>query len=150
MLQLIRTDSENSDFQKLVILLDKELAIVDGDDHAFYSQFNKIDNLKQVILAYEGETVMGCGAIKEFSENTMEIKRMYVLKDQRGKGIASKIVTELENWTKELGFKKCILETGKKQVDAVNLYIKNKYQQIPNYAQYAEVEASICFEKILV
>jgi putative acetyltransferase len=150
MLQLIRTDSENSDFQKLVLLLDKELAIVDGDDHAFYSQFNKIDKLKQVILAYEGETVLGCGAIKEFEENTMEIKRMYVLKDQRGKGIASKIVTELENWTKELGFKKCILETGKKQVDAVNLYIKNKYQQIPNYAQYAEVEASICFEKILV
>ncbi|MCF8425202.1 MAG: GNAT family N-acetyltransferase [Bacteroidia bacterium] len=150
MIELIRTDSGNSDFIKLAALLDKELAFIDGEEHGFYDQFNKIDAIKYVLLAFEEGEAVGCGAIKELSPNAMEIKRMYVLKDQRGKGIASKIVIELENWTKELGFQKCRLETGKKQVDAIALYVKNKYQIIPNYGQYIGIENSVCFEKNLL
>jgi len=47
----------------------------------------------------------------------------------------------------ELGYEKCILETGKKQPEAIALYKKNGYKLIPNYGQYAEVENSVCFEK---
>jgi len=55
----------------------------------------------------------------------------------------------LENWAKELGFTKAILETGTKQHEAINLYRKHSYSQIPNYGQYADLETSICFVKNL-
>jgi putative acetyltransferase len=149
MITLERTNSENRDFVELVKLLDKALAIVDGKDHAFYSQFNKIDNIRYVIVAYEDEKAVGCGAVKEFGQDTMEVKRMYVSPENRKKGIASEILNELEKWAHELSYGKCILETGKRQYEAIGLYKKSGYKLIPNYGQYANVENSLCFEKIL-
>ncbi len=149
MYQIKRTDSDNSDFQKLVIELDKDLAIRDGEDHAFFAQFNKIAAIKHVVLAYENDVAVGCGAIKEYEETVMEVKRMFVPLEKRGKGIASIVLGELESWAKGLGYKKCILETGKKQPEAIRLYEKNNYQLIKNYGQYADVESSVCFEKLL-
>lgn len=144
---IIRTNSDNRDFIELVKLLDAELAIADGEDHVFYSQFNKIDKIRYVILAYENEKPVGCGAIKDYGENAMEIKRMFVSPARRNKGIASKILSELEIWASELSYNKCILETGKRQPDAIGLYKKNGYKRIPNYGQYTGVENSVCFEK---
>jgi len=72
---------------------------------------------------------------------------MYTLPEFRGKGIATKVLIELEKWTKELGYEKCILETGKKQPEAIALYKKNGYELIPNFGQYAGVDNSICFKK---
>jgi putative acetyltransferase len=149
MIKLKRTNSENRDFIELVKLLDAALAIVDGKDHAFYSQFNKIDNIRYVIVAYIDDKAVGCGAIKEYGQDTMEVKRMYVSPENRKKGIASQILKELEDWTFELSCKKCILETGKRQNEAIGLYKKSGYRLIPNYGQYAEVENSLCFEKKL-
>jgi GNAT superfamily N-acetyltransferase len=147
MYTLKRTNSKNFDFQNLVKELDKDLAIRDGEEHDFFSQFNTIDNIRYVIVAYENDIAVGCGAIKNFDENTMEIKRMFVAVDKRGKGIASLVLEELEKWTKELNFSKCILETGVKQPEAIHLYKKNGYKTIPNYGQYAHVKSCICFEK---
>lgn len=149
MLDIVRTASENKDFRNLVSLLDAGLAITDGEDHAFYDQYNKLDAIKYVLLAYQGSVAVGCGAIKEFNEATMEVKRMYVREEYRGKGIAGKILSELEKWAKELGYQKCILETGTRQVEAIALYKKSNYSIIPNYGQYAGVENSLCFEKVL-
>lgn len=149
MIQIIRTDAENRDFIELVRNLDADLAEKDGDEHSFYAQFNKIDKIKFVVVAYENEKPVGCGAIKEYEPNTMEIKRMYVTPECRGKGIATIILSELENWATELSFAKCILETGKRQPQAIRLYRKNGYNLIPNYGQYIDVENSLCFEKLL-
>lgn len=147
MIDIKRSNSQNNDFIRLVSFLDADLAIRDGDDHAFYSQFNKIDHIKYVVLAYDGRDAVGCGAIKEYEPKIMEIKRMFVIPEYRGKGVASKVLKELENWTRELLFEKCILETGVKQPEAIGLYQKNGYQFIPNYGQYAGVKESVCFEK---
>ncbi|QEC68164.1 GNAT family N-acetyltransferase [Panacibacter ginsenosidivorans] len=149
MFTLLRTDSVNTDFITLVKELDTYLAIIDGEEHAFYNQFNKITSLKHAIVAYENGVPVGCGAIKEFAPDTVEVKRMYVLPEQRGKGIASKVLAELERWAKELNYSKCVLETGKKQPEAISLYNKSGYVNIPNYGQYLNVENSICFEKKL-
>jgi len=145
----IRTDSENIDFQKLVHALDLDLAIRDGDDHAFYAQFNKTNAIKQVILGYEENNPVACGAIKPFADGIMEVKRMYVLPGYRNKGWASGILAQLESWARELDNKKCVLETGKNQPEAIALYLKNGYRVIPNYGQYQGIENSICFEKEL-
>ena len=148
-MKILRTTSENLDFQKLVKQLDAYLAIMDGDEHSFYDQYNKIDLLKNCIVIFEDETAVACGSIKAFDEQSMEIKRMFTLREMRGKGIASKILNQLENWTKELGFSKTILETGIKQTEAIALYEKCGYKIIPNYGQYSGIENSVCYEKSL-
>lgn len=149
MIQLKRTDSGNPDFQNLVAELDKDLRIRDGDDHAFFAQFNKIDMIRHVVMAYDGDEPIGCGAIKPYDEVTMEVKRMFVPPVHRGKGIAVRVLSELENWCKELNYTRCILETGVKQPEAIALYKKCNYFRIPNYGQYADVVESVCFEKTL-
>ena len=148
-LKIIRTNSENKDFISLVKKLDAYLRITDGDEHAFYNQFNNIDVLKHVVVFYKDDEALGCGAIKKLEETSMEVKRMFVKEKARNKGIAKKILNELEIWAKELGYKKCILETGKRQVEAVQFYHNCDYKVIPNYGQYETMENSICFEKIL-
>ncbi|QLE00046.1 GNAT family N-acetyltransferase [Galbibacter sp. BG1] len=149
MITLIRTDAAHTDFKKLVKHLDRYLAVMDGDAHEFYDQFNKIETLTEVVLAYLDETVVGCGAIKPYDLNTAEIKRMYVAPNCRGKGVASIILKELEVWSKDLSFNKTILETGIDYKDAIALYKKNGYQQLPNYGPYTNSELSICFGKEL-
>ena len=149
MLDLKRTDSYNQNFQRLVQQLDADLKIRDGEDHEFFAQFNKIDKINYVIVAYEEGEAVGCGAIKKYSDEIIEIKRMYVVPHRRSQGIASRILKELEFWAKELYFTKCILETGKKQPEAIGLYIKNNYITIPNFGQYEKVDNSICFEKTI-
>lgn len=149
MLTFLRTNSTHQDFISLVRHLDIELATIDGDEHSFYVQYNKIDKINHVIIAYENELPIACGAIKQFSENTMEVKRMYILAPYRGKGTASGVLVQLEKWAAEMNYSHCILETGIRQPDAIRLYGKNGYLPIPNYGQYAGVENSRCFEKAL-
>lgn len=149
MIDLKRTEATNSHFQLLVRDLDIELKVRDGDDHEFYAQYNKTDNIKFVVVAFENEVAVGCGAIKAFDAETMEVKRMFVPHKHRGRGIASLVLTELERWAFELGYKRCVLETGEKQPEAIRLYTKNGYYITPNYGQYKGVETSKCFEKFL-
>jgi len=149
MIRIHRTNSENIDFVQLVARLDNLLAEMDGRDHDFYDQYNKIDKIKHAVVAYSDEMPVACGAIKEFDTETMEVKRMFTVDNYRGKGFATLVLTELEKWAKELGYSKCILETGKRLPDALRLYEKSGYQLIPNYGQYIQMENSICFEKKL-
>lgn len=144
---LKRTDSNDEGFKDLVRLLDLELKEIDGDDHLFFAQFNKIAEIKNVVVALYDKRAIGCGAIKPYDSSTMEVKRMYVVEEYRGKGIAYAILQELETWAKGLGYTKTILETGKKQSAAVKLYQKSGYSIIPNYGQYAEIDTSICLIK---
>lgn len=146
---LKRTSEGDSDFLSLVKLLDVELAERDGDEHAFYAQFNKPVGLSGVIVAYRDGEPVGCGAFKKYDENSVEIKRMYVRPDRRGMRIAAEILTDLESWANELGFKEYILETGFKQPEAIALYKRSGYDVIPNYGQYEDVENSVCMKKSL-
>lgn len=147
MITVSRTTSDNPNFEKLVIALDAYLAILDGEDHAFYAQFNKSSALKNAIIAYENETAVGIGAYKEYDSETVEMKRMYTLPEYRGKGIASKILSELELWAKEENYKIAVLETGFMQKEAISLYQKLGYVITENYGQYIGVENSICMKK---
>lgn len=153
MIRIERTDFTNNDFAELVRHLDADLAIRDGDDHDYYAQFNKIDLIRYVIVAYIDGMAVSCGAIKEFEPyvmpNATEVKRMYTLPEHRGKGIAALVLAELEKWASEMGFEKCVLETGLKQPEAIRLYEKSGYSRIPNYGQYVGIDNSVCFEKMV-
>lgn len=148
-IELIRTDSENPLFIALVRQLDAVLAERDGDDHAFYAQFNGIDRIRHVVLAMEGDQAIGCGAIKAFSADAMEVKRMFVRPEARQRGIAMQVLKALEKWAAELGYQRTVLETGSRQTEALALYRRCGYMETPNYGQYIGMTNSICFEKIL-
>ncbi|NJM79242.1 MAG: GNAT family N-acetyltransferase [Flavobacterium sp.] len=147
MIQVLKTDSSNTHFIALVAQLDKELAIRDGEDHSFYAQFNSINTIKHVIVLYDDELPVACGAIKHFDENSIEVKRMFVPINFRQKGFAILVLNEIEKWAKELGYKSLILETGLKQPEAISLYKKYGFSIIPNYGQYSGIENSVCFKK---
>ncbi len=149
MITLKRTNSDDLDFVNLVALLDKDLAIRDGEDHSFYNQFNKIDKIKHVVVFYENDVAVGCGAFREKESDSVEIKRMYVHPDHRKKGIASQVLTELERWAAEIKYPYTVLETGKKQPEAIALYQKSGYTIIPNYPPYENMDNSVCMKKTL-
>ncbi len=132
----------------LTRLFDDYLGVIDGDEKDFFAQYNQI-YLEHVIVCYEDETALGCGAFKPLEGHTAEIKRMFVLPEHRGKGIATSVLHELENWAKQSGFTICILETSNQLKNAIALYQKSGYEVIPNYGQYVGVESSICMQKSL-
>ena len=149
MVRIERTNVDHPIFVKLVAELDRFLAISDGDDHAFYDQYNQLDDIKYAMLIYVDDTAVGCGAIKKYDDTSYEVKRMYVAESHRGNGYAGILIQNLEYWARELGAHRCILETGVRQVAAIRSYRKSGYVRIDNYGQYADVSDSLCFEKIL-
>ncbi|WP_044399135.1 GNAT family N-acetyltransferase [Lacinutrix sp. Hel_I_90] len=149
MLEILRTDTSNPDFIDLVKSLDNYLKITDGDEHAFYNQFNGLNVINQVIVAYFNSIPVACGAFKPTDTNSVEIKRMYTIPEARGKGIAGDVLKALEIWAKERGYRYAVLETGTRQVEAVQFYKKCGYTIITNYGPYKNMKNSICYKKDL-
>ncbi len=150
MINLKRTDSSDKDFHSLVEKLNKDLLDRYGELQVFYNQFNKIDNIPNVVIAYMDNEPAGCGCFKKFDDSSVEVKRMFVADEYRGKGIGAAILNELEKWAAELGNKTVVLEMGNKQPEAAVLYKKQGFAVIPNYGQYIGMEeTSICMKKEL-
>lgn len=147
MVSLLRTNSNHQDFQKLTALFDEYLIDIDGDEKDFFAQYNQI-YIDNVIICYKNDVAVGCGAFKKSDMQVAEIKRMFVPVEHRGKGIALKILSELEVWAIELNHTSCILETSVKLENAIALYKKSGFEFIPNYEPYIGVESSVCMKKL--
>ncbi len=147
-MNIVRTTSDDKDFRQLIAELDKYLAIVDGPGmHEYYDKHNKVEKNNTVVVAYIVNKPVGCGCFKEYDKNSVEMKRMYVKQEVRGKKIGFAILRELEVWAAEIGYTNSVLETGLRQVEAVHLYKKSGYAVIDNYGPYVGIENSICFLK---
>ncbi len=142
-----RTNGDDSHFQLLASELESDLKIRDGDDHLLYAALNKTGKLEHAIVVYEHEKAIGCGALEVYAPDTLEMKRIFVRPADRRKGIASGILSHLEQWCLELGYRYCILETGRNQPEAMALYKTNGYELIPNFGKYIGSKNSICFKK---
>lgn len=148
-IQIIRTTSEDPDFSRLIAALDDDLYRRNGDAQLKYRQYNKVDMIRHVVLVYVDGKPVGCGAFKKYDDESVEIKRMFVYPEMRGKRLAAGILQELENWAVEEGFTGAVLETGHKQTEAIRLYAIAGYSRIDNYGQYAGMAESICYRKEL-
>lgn len=148
-MELIRTTSVNADFRNLIRALDEDLYQRNGESQLQYRQYNQVDRIDHVVVAYfEGKPV-GCGCYKRFDDQTVEMKRMFVIPEMRGKQLAARMLQELENWAIEEGNIAAVLETGHKQVEAIRLYSVAGYRLTENYGQYIGMEESICYRKEL-
>ena len=128
--------------------MDKELVNRNPLTQHQYDELNILQKNVLVILGYDDDESFGCGCLKRNDdENAVEVKRMYVKEKYRGKGLSKKILEELQKWAIDEGNCKMILETGKKQFEAINLYKGFGFTIIPNYGHYKGNENSICMEK---
>lgn len=146
-IKLKRTTNSDPDFQTLVIALDADLRNRYGEIMDVYDIHNVIEQLDTVVIAYLENIAVGCGCFKGYDTESVEMKRIFVRADARGKGISTLILNELEDWARELGFMNAVLETGSKQKEAIGLYQKNGYKEIPKYEPYVDLPDSICFRK---
>jgi GNAT superfamily N-acetyltransferase len=149
MITLRRCTSDDAVFRALVAELDAELWRRYGELQATFVPHNKIDALDTVLVAAEGDRPVGCGCFKPFDEATVELKRMYVASDARGRGIAAQLLAGLEAWAHERGAATMILETGPNQPEAVALYEKAGYTRIARFGPYVQMPTSICMAKPL-
>jgi GNAT superfamily N-acetyltransferase len=101
------------------------------------------------LLAREAGRALGCGALRSLGEPVVEIKRMYVRPEARGRGVGAAILTALEHEAVERGFRVVRLETGPLQPEALHLYERSDYREIPCFGAYAAGAASRCFERRL-
>ena len=146
---LYRTTNEHPDFRRMVNALDEDLLIRNGETQNLYHQYNKINHINHAIVVYANDKPVGCGCFKRFDDQTVEMKRMFILPQMRGKQLAAQLLQELEHWALEEGFTKAVLETGVKQVEAIRLYKVAGYSLTENYGQYEGMEDSICYRKEL-
>lgn len=147
--ELLRTTSEHPDFRQMVNALDEDLVIRNGETQNLYHQYNKIDHINHAIVVYAENKPVGCGCFKRFDDQTVEMKRMFIHPEMRGKHLAAALLQDLEKWALEEGFTKAVLETGIRQVEAIRLYSVAGYSLTENYGQYLGMADSICYRKDL-
>ena len=92
---------------------------------------------------------VGCGAVKFVSGDYAEVKRMYVMPQWRGQGVARALLTHLEWLSRQNGFHVLRLETGIHQPEAVGLYERTGFSRCAPFGQYADDGVSLCYEKTL-
>lgn len=142
-----RFDSLNKDYKMLMQSFDAELRETYGTHQDEADKQNVFEEAINIVLVAYNERIVGCGGYKPHHENTAEIKRVYVLPEYRGKGIGIGLMDEIEQWAKEDGFKHLILETGDQQHEAIALYRKIGYYDIPKYVPYLDSPVSVCLKK---
>lgn len=145
------TDGSNKDFIELCRGLDEFLNEIAGgeENRAEYIQYNKLDDIHDVVIAYDNGNPVGCAAFKKYDGRNAEVKRVFIKKECRGLGISKELMKMLEERAREKGFKYFILESGEPLTAAMALYRKIGYEIIPNYGQYADMPESVCMRKEL-
>jgi putative acetyltransferase len=144
-----RTTSDDPEFLTLERALTEFLAELNGEKNSYYAQHNKAASLSNAVVAYADEQRVGCGGFRPVEDGGVEIKRMFVSPEVRSGGIGGAILRELEEWARELGYSRSMLETSKRLGSAVRLYEKSGYSVIPNYGPYVGVGDSVCMEREL-
>lgn len=152
MMEIKYTNGEDQDFVNLCKLLDDSLneAVGGETQRSEYNQYNKRDHIHDVFVLYDHNLPIGCAAFKEYETGVAEVKRVFVRKDYRRRGLSKLLMEEVEKKAKESGYITLILETGKPLIQAIGLYKSLGYQFIENYGQYKNMPLSVCMSKNII
>lgn len=149
-LELKRVKADNQDLRRLI----KELDIYLGERYP-ESSIHSVD-LKTAgednvifIIAYKNSIPVGCAALRPVDSQSCELKRMFVVENERGKGYSKIIYEEIENIARNIGYLEIKLETGFEQPEAIGLYKRYGYKRIPKFGEYINDPLSVCFAKKL-
>ena len=144
-------DGSNADFILLCHELDDYLDELVGNkfDRSQYIPFNQLDDIHDVIIAYDKGKPIGCASYKKYALEIAEMKRVFIRSSHRGQGISKVMLRELEERATAQGYTEMILESGEPLEVAMILYKSTGYEIIPNYGQYTDMPDSICMRKYL-
>lgn len=150
-LTLKQINYDDQDFLMLCTELDSflNLAIGGEDKREKYKKFNHADTMDFVLAAYENDVPVGCGALRKYSEEEIEVKRVFVREAYRGRNIGGVILEGLLMQAQKMGFRKVILETGEFLDRSVRLYRRFGFRKIENYGAYAQMKESLCMGRVL-
>lgn len=141
---------DDADLHSLIALLDEEMLTLYPSEGIYGVDFSDPKVLEMTFcVAYAGGKPAGCGALKPLGPGTAELKRFFVNKRFRGRGMASLILNFIEEKAREAGVRLIRLETGPKQPAAIGLYGKFGYVPTELYGEYTNSEYSYCMEKEL-
>ncbi len=149
MIEILRTSTDDKRFKNLIGELNNDLLSRYSNADYKYDINISVDSINTAVIAQISHITVGCGCFKEIDYHSVEIKRMYVNPYFRGFGVASLIIDSLTTWAKELFYKKALLETGLKQPEAIKLYKKHGFEQVPNFGPYIGMADSFCMGKAL-
>jgi len=149
MINIIYSNAITKDFEKLNSLLDKDYYMSFGEIALKYRQYNTLIEISDFFITYYNNAPVACGCIKKFSDDTAELKRIFVLQEYRRMNIATDMVNRCERLAKEKGFKFVTLETGVEMLEAIALYKKLGYELIDNYGDFAGDNVCCCMKKEL-
>ena len=105
------------------------------------------DEELDVVLALDDAPV-GHAALRPF-DDALEVKKVYVLPEARGRGISKLLMAELEAMARERNVRRLVLQTGPLQPEAVGLYESLGYQAIEPYSGFEVMPGVLCFEKLI-
>ncbi|HET8623373.1 MAG TPA: GNAT family N-acetyltransferase [Gemmatimonadales bacterium] len=147
---LVLTPADAPVARALMAELDAEVAERDpgAPIHGLHPGEHRDPRLRFFVLTAGGITV-GCGAIRVLAPDTAELKRMFVRRPFRGRGLSQSLLRGLEDRARASGIRFLRLETGPRQVEALALYRSAGYRGIATYGEYVDNPESICMEKVL-
>ena len=143
------TDGKDPVFHKFYLKTEEYYSSIVGgrQNRLAFVPYNVSDNISHVLIARCGEADAGCAGLKAYSDDDVEIKRVWVEPEYRGNHIAISMMNILEEKAKGLGFKRVILQTRPQMTDAVGLYTRLGYTLIDNYPPYDKLEGAVCYAK---
>ena len=146
-MESIITNEKDERFIELTKELDNEYFQLHGDVVLKYQDYNDLNDPHIVMLALNWGKPIACASFRLFDKDTIEIRRVYVKKRYRKKGIAYKLVKQLEKLAMEENFKYSVIETGKENIAAINLYKKLDYEIVDNFGMFEGDDLCICMKK---
>ncbi|MBR5357884.1 MAG: GNAT family N-acetyltransferase [Clostridiales bacterium] len=145
------TDGNDESFREFYLKTEEYYSRIVGgkQNRTGFIPYNLSESISDVVIANCDGTDVGCAGLKQYSETDVEIKRVWVEPECRGKHIATEMMDMIEHRAREMGFKRAVLQTRPIMTDAVSLYEKRGYVLIENYPPYDKLEGAICMALVL-
>ncbi len=145
------TNGTDTAFQKFYLVTEEYYSNLVGgvENRKSFIPYNISASVQDVLIAYMDDVPVACSGLRKYSENDIEIKRVWVEPEYRGHHIATEMMIRIEDKAKRQGFRRAILQTREQMNSAVELYEKLGYDRINNYPPYDKLDGAICFAKEL-
>jgi N-acetylglutamate synthase-like GNAT family acetyltransferase len=140
------TDGTDKDFQRFYLETENYYSKIVGGlkNRTAFVPYNISESITDVIIAMLDGEAVGCAGLKKYSDDDVEVKRVWVEPEYRGKHISTEMMNLIEEKAREMQFSRAILQTRPIMKDAVKLYEKRGYTLIDNYPPYDKLEGAIC------
>ena len=145
------TDGNDESFREFYLKTEEYYSKIVGgkQNRTGFIPYNLSESISDVVIATCDGVDVGCAGLKRYNDTDVEVKRVWVEPECRGKHIATEMMDMIEQRAREMGFKRAILQTRPIMPDAVGLYEKRGYMLIDNYPPYDKLEGAICMALVL-